>query len=76
MHGKGLFMAGADIRSCMVGNSRMELDFPRVQNPDTASGGMKLEKKGFPVRPLPAPWHKLSRYRMCLKPKADREQFA
>lgn len=49
MHGKGLFMAGADIRSCMVGNSRMELDFPRVQNPDTASGGMKLEKKGFPI---------------------------
>lgn len=49
MHGKGLFMARADIRSCMVGNSRMELDFPRVQNPDTASGGMKLEKKGFPI---------------------------
>lgn len=49
MHGKGLFMAGADIRSCMVGNSRMELDFPRVQNPDTASSGMKLEKKGFPI---------------------------
>lgn len=49
MHGKGLFMTAADIRSSMAGNSRMELDFPRVQNPDMASDGMKLEKKGLPI---------------------------
>lgn len=30
-------------------DSGMELDFPRVKNPDTASGRTKLEKKGFPI---------------------------